>query len=85
MSADLFGYPGHNNIEISDVRRIVDKLDANLSHYEKSERSRRIQAVEEAARLKQHNDHLEVHRSISSLCNESVVELISALLSVCCP
>jgi len=60
MSADLFGYPGHNNIEISDVRRIVDKLDANLSHYEKSERSRRIQAVEEAARLKQHNDNLEV-------------------------
>lgn len=62
MSADLFGNPGHNNIEISDVRRIVDKLDANLSHYEKSERSRRIQEVEEAARLKQHNDHLEVIR-----------------------
>ena len=46
------------------MRRIVDKLDANLSHFEKSERARRNQAVEDEARSKQYADKLEV----SCLC-----------------
>lgn len=37
----LFCEVGHNPIHRGDVKRIYDKLDFNLAHYEKNERSRR--------------------------------------------
>jgi hypothetical protein len=48
----LFCDIGHNNIEIGDVKRIVDKLDSNLAAYEREERRRRQDAVEEGDRQK---------------------------------
>ena len=59
----LFCSIGHNNIEMSDVKRIVDKLDANLAAYEKSERQRRKDSVEEGKRQKQIEDIKEVRCS----------------------
>ena len=60
----LFCDVGHNNIEIADVKRIIDKLDANLAAYEKAERKRRKDAVEDEKRQKNIEDIQEViHQS----------------------
>ena len=56
----LFCDVGHNNIEIVDVKRIIDKLDANLAAYEKAERKRRKDAVEDEKRQKKIEDIQEV-------------------------
>ena len=49
----LFCDIGHNNIETADVKRIVDKLDANLAAYERAERQRRKDAVDEGKKKAQ--------------------------------
>jgi hypothetical protein len=52
----LFCDIGHNNIEIGDIKRIVEKLDSNLAAYEMAERQRRKDAVEDNKRQKQIED-----------------------------
>jgi hypothetical protein len=56
----LFCDIGHNNIDIVDVKRIVEKLDINLAAYETAERQRRQDAVEEGKKQKQVEAVLEV-------------------------
>jgi hypothetical protein len=48
----LFCDVGHNEIDLSDVKRIADKLDANLAAYEAAERIRRAQALTEEEKRK---------------------------------
>eukprot|EP01038_Epipyxis_sp_PR26KG_P005658 gene5658-7814_t len=47
----LFCDIGHNDIDAKDVKRIIDKLDSNLTDFEKNERMKRANAVQENARL----------------------------------
>lgn len=60
----LFCDIGHNNIEMADVKRVVEKLDANLAAYEKAERQRRKDAVEEGKKQKQLEDIKEVKKIV---------------------
>lgn len=53
----LFCDIGHNNIEMVDVKRIVDKLDTNLAAYERAERQRRKDAVDNDKK-KAHQDSI---------------------------
>ena len=52
----LFCQMGHNRIDMCDIKRVADKLDANLAAFEASERARRLNAqteTEKADREKQ--------------------------------
>ena len=60
----LFCDIGHNNIEMADVKRIVEKLDENLAAYEKAERQRRRDAVEDGKKKAQQESVLEVRGEI---------------------
>lgn len=51
---------GHNNIDIGDVKRIIDKLDSNLAAFEKTERARR---KEDAAEKKRNQTEAEKKES----------------------
>lgn len=62
----LFCDIGHNNIEMADVKRVVEKLDANLAAYEKAERQRRKDAVEEGKKQK----HLEDIKEVNIHCSQ---------------
>jgi hypothetical protein len=63
----LFCDIGHNNIEIGDIKRIVEKLDSNLAAYETAERQRRKDAVEDNKRQKQIEDIKEVRANENNL------------------
>jgi hypothetical protein len=56
----LFCDVGHNQIDMSDIKRIVDKLDTNLAAFEVAERIRRDNAMTEEQRQKKIRDIEEV-------------------------
>lgn len=79
----LFCDIGHNNIEIGDVKRIVEKLDANLAAYERQERQRRQDAVEENKRQKQIEDvkEVRVEKRLMLLCSLFFIRSVFSTLS----
>lgn len=64
----LFCDIGHNAIDIGDVRRIVDKLDANLAQYEANERQRRKLEQLHGEQRKRAEDEEMVSDSVSFYC-----------------
>lgn len=56
----LFCDIGHNLIDMSDVKRITDKMDANLAAFEARERIRRDQAISEEERQRLIREAIEV-------------------------
>jgi hypothetical protein len=56
----LFFDIGHNSIDMCDVKRIADKLDANIAAYEARERRRRDEAVTDEERRRRIREKKEV-------------------------
>lgn len=59
----LFCDTGANYLDVGDQRRVVDKLDENLAHYELNERERRKQESVQQERRQRDEEKLEVRYS----------------------